>query len=98
MAQGEKEKRRRDDQGKKVSGINAGETRPPEISRTQFRTVVGIDQNEAGKNKEEVNADVSDAGEVLIPPGTAGQNTDHSHVKQDDKKRREETQRGYGVK
>lgn len=94
---GEKEKRSRDNQRENVGGIDAGETCPPEVGWAKVRAFVGVDKDESGKHEEKIDADEADASEILIPPGTAGQNSDDTHVKEDNVKGGEETQSRQGV-
>src|SRR5579885_2141305 len=99
IANREEEERRSDNQRNQISGIDAGKTRPPKFWRTKpLGTVIGINEDKAGEDKEEIYADETDAGEILVPPGAAGKNSHDAHVKQNDMKRREETQRGQGMK
>ena len=69
-------------------------TRPPKTPRPRFRARVGVDENKSRKHEEKIDADVAEAGEVLIPPRSARQNAGNPHVEQHHVERRKKAQGG----
>src|SRR5271170_3660832 len=94
VTQGKKEKWGADHERQQVGGINSREARLPKPPRSHRRISVGVHENEPRQHEEEIHADIADAGEVLIPPGTTGEYADDAHVEQNDVQSGEETQRG----
>jgi len=90
LADSEKEKRRSHNQGKNIGWIDAREACPPEFFRLEQLAFVCVNEDEAGQNEEEIDTNVADAREILIPLGAAGKNPHDAHMKQDDLKRGKE--------
>jgi hypothetical protein len=78
------ERRRSDNEGEKVGGVNSGEASPPKLARIEVRSSIRVNKDEARQDKEEVHPDIADSGKVLIPPGASSQNAFDFEVKQDD--------------
>src|SRR5712671_157497 len=85
MADCKNKKRRRQQQRKCVSRIHAREPRMPEIAPAHRCPRVGVNQDEAGEDKEETHADVTDRRYIVKPcrskHGSHSQRVKQQHVK-----------------
>jgi hypothetical protein len=84
----------RNQQREQIRRINTGEAGLPEAHLLQLATAVDVDQDEAGQDKEEADAEVSELDCGHIRPNTAPPEASLPYVKKHDPDSREESQRG----
>ena len=71
-------------EGQNIRRIDPSESCSPKQLGIEIGRSIGVNENKTGENEEEVDANIANASEVLIPPRTAGKDSLHFQMEQND--------------